>query len=57
MVSGADDLGVGMLLTEFAVVADGFDDPVALQHRAVVYYIGRVGAGDLADDVFATYQR
>ena len=36
VVAGADDLGMGMLTAELAVVPDCFDDTVALQHRSVI---------------------
>ena len=57
VVAGTDDLGVGVLSAELAVVPDGFYYAVALEHCPVIDHLRRVGARDLADDVLAPYQR
>ena len=57
VVVGANDFGVGMLAAEFPIVTHRFDQSVPLEHRPVGDNVRRSGAGNLADDVLAPYQR
>ncbi len=57
VVAVADNLGVRILGAQLPVVAHRLDHPVPLGHRPISDNLCRVGAGDLANDVFTPYQR